>query len=718
MILDEKQTPQCTFDEPIDFSPEELGAVADAVNVLLKFPYLLGATRDIEGMFQAAFDIAEEVAGVDRCAYVSAREGSGFDVAASRSISFPSEQEDILFEPVHLARNAGKVLLLDGEKEDAFGPLCRSWNSRALAVFPLRREREFAGALLFGKERSHPFTGSQVRLLWVLAHHVEAALIQSEAVKALSFYSFLDPLTHLYNRRYFDNQIDKEIFRSRRNGKPFSLLMLDLDGFKTYNDRFLHSAGDVALQELAAILQDTVREVDTVSRMGGDEFAVILVESVAHGARDLARRLAERIGKHQLPGLEGTRTERLSVSIGIATFPADSFDKEDLVRKADRALYLAKSQGGGKVCLFHEIADVLSVKPSAADIPVQKIYSAARSVVDMDKFLEILLFTAMQGLSAARGSIVLLDEEGKFTIRAAVGFGNGDERFSPGTVIPPGAITSWVVERKEPLIVAGQSDMPLGKPLRRNGYCTDAFLAIPLVHEGILLGALHLTNRIDGKPFTREDAAVFDPIAREISAILFQGIDFQENVRGFSTTILRSLSSALELRFPFLAGHGQRVQGLAMQLARRIGLGEGETAALATAARIHDIGLVGIPGSILWKKRKLSAQELEVARKHPFLGAKMLEAIPGMEDTRRIVLEHQEFYDGSGYPYGLQGEEICRGARILCLAEFFDSITSERPHRGALRPEEATQIIRNSMGRLFDEEVCRAFLEREKPSRE
>ena len=82
-----------------------------------------------------------------------------------------------------------------------------------------------------------------------------------------------------------------------------------------------------------------------------------------------------------------------------------------------------------------------------------------------------------------------------------------------------------------------------------------------------------------------------------------------------------------------------------------------------------------------------------------------------MEEAGRIILEHQEYVDGSGYPYGLQGEEISVGARIVSLAEFYDSITSSRPHRGGLRKEEALQLVRNNMGTMFDEKICRAFLE-------
>lgn len=710
--LDYKNLRRCTFDHPLEITPSEIVSLATPINILLKSTYLLGPSRDIEGTFQSLFDIAEEIARVDSCAYISwSPDTNVFDPLVTRHVAPHKGNEPSFFAPAGMARHFEKVVHLDPARDPDILSICESWQCTSLVAFPLYGEREFVGALVFGKREPHPFKAIQIKLLWVLAIQAENHLVQSEAVKTLSFYSFLDPLTHLYNRRHFDSQLEKEISRSRRNGKPVALLMLDLDGFKTYNDRFQHAAGDIALQEFATILQNTVREVDTVARFGGDEFAVILVESGAEGAHDLAHRVIERVGKHLFLGMEDIRTERLTACVGIATFPADSFDKQDLVRKADRALYIAKNQGGGKVCLFHEIADLLSAKPSPSDIPIQKIFDAARSVVDMDKFLEILLFTAMQGLSAGRGSVVVIDPEGSYVLRAAIGFTNGEERFPPGTIVTPGAVTSWVVEHKAPLLVSGQSDMPLPNPLKKNGYRTESFLSIPLVHEGRLLGALHMTNKRDKQPFTREDLAAFEPISREVARVLFQGIAFRENVRSFSTSILQSLSSALELRFPFLLGHSGRVRDLSVKVGERLGLCEADLNTLGTAAVLHDIGIVGIPGTILSKNKKLTDQELEIARKHPLLGHKLLEGIPGLEKTRRVILEHQEFFDGSGYPYGMRGEEISLGARILSVAEFYDSITSERPHRGGLRREEALQLVRNGANTLFDRDVCRVFIE-------
>jgi len=707
-----KEFSSCTVEYPLEFTASEMSSLDGPINTLLKNSYLLGTPQDLDSGFQTIFDIAEDIGGVDCCGYYALEGDSDmFKAVVTRHIPPVEPPPASIFHPAAIVKYFGKAVLLDPAKDPQLFPYCKYFSATSVLIFPLRNERDLIGALVFGKHGAEPLSPVAVKILWVLTMQAENHLLQSEAVKALSFYSFLDPLTHLYNRRYFDNQLEKEILRSRRNGKSFSLLMLDMDGFKSYNDRFLHSAGDIALQEFAGILVDSVREVDTVCRYGGDEFAIIIVESNAEGARDLARRVIERVRKHLLPGIEDVRTERISASIGIASFPSDSFDSAGLIRNSDRALYMAKNQGGGNVCLFQEIGNLLALKQDPNDLPIQKVYNAARSVVDMDKFLEILLFTAMQGVSAGRGSIVVTDPDGDFILRAAIGFRNGEEGMLTGTSISPGAVTSWVVEHKAPLLISGQHDLPLPNPLKKNGYRTDSFLSIPLIHESRVLGALHLTNRKNRQPFAPEDLVTFQPIADEIAAILSQGMTFRDNIKTFSSSILNSLARALELRFPFLSGHSNRVSSLSRRAGEKLGLGSTVLDNLGMAASLHEIGIIGIPGTILHKKQRLSEQELEIARKHPFIGCKMLEGVPGMEGVRRIILEHHEYLDGSGYPYGLKGEEISLGGRILAVAEFYDSITSERPHRGKLRHEEALQLVRNGAGTLFDPAVANLFVE-------
>jgi HD-GYP domain-containing protein (c-di-GMP phosphodiesterase class II) len=192
-------------------------------------------------------------------------------------------------------------------------------------------------------------------------------------------------------------------------------------------------------------------------------------------------------------------------------------------------------------------------------------------------------------------------------------------------------------------------------------------------------------------------------------------MQFRENVRGFSLSILGSLSNALELRFPFLSGHCARVRDLSVRIGERMGLRGDDLDALRTGAELHDVGIVGIPGDLLAKKRRLNEREMEMARKHPYLGSKMLDGVPGLEAAGRTILEHHENFDGTGYPHGLRGEEISLAARILHVAEFYDSVVSDRPHRAGMPSAEALEMIRTGAGTLFDPAVAPLFA-RENPA--
>ena len=707
--------PRCTIDYSLDISPEEIVFLSGPINTLLKSSYLLGTTFDTESTIESLFDIAEEIAGVEESGFLVIPENSddNWELRVSRRINPapPPERMSHLVAPAAIAAHFGKPVSMDPEWGSWAAPICDAWSSRSLISFPLRRDREVVGAIVFGKRESHPFTNIQVKLLWALSMQAENYLHHSGSIKALSYYSFLDPLTHLYNHRFFDNQLDKEILRSRRTGEPFGLLMLSIDDFNKYNEKFPNASGDIALQEFAGILGGCVREVDIVSRLKGDEFAVILLDSNAEGGQALATRILQKFRQHLFPGAEDARTERLSASVGVASFPADSFNKSDLVWKAEQALSIAKARGGGRVCLCHEITGNGRINLPPLELPVQKIFDASRSVVDMDKFLEILLFTGMQGLGARRGSIVVKDPSGNFTLRAAVGFSRHEETVAVDRAFRPGAVTSWVIDHQIPLVVSDPDDSPLQPPQKKNGYSTTSFLSIPLIHAGRTLGAINLTNRTNQRPFTREDLQSFAPIASEIAGILDQGINFRENVRTFALSILGSLSAALELRFPFLAGHSSRVRDLSERIGQRMGMDTVELEALRIAAGLHDVGIVGIPGNLLAMKRRLNDLELEMIRKHPFLGAKLLEGVPGLEPVHRTILEHHENWDGSGYPYGLRGQDISLSARILSIAEYYDSIMSVRPYRVGLSPCDAMSMVRNGANTLFDPDIERTFEE-------
>jgi diguanylate cyclase (GGDEF)-like protein len=168
---------------------------------------------------------------------------------------------------------------------------------------------------------------------------------------ALEELSTHDALTGLDNYREFHRQLTEEAQRSLRYGRPFSLMMLDLDHFKTVNDSFGHLAGDEALRGLAALIRREVRPVDRIARYGGEEFAIILPETTPAGALATAERIREIVATRPIP-VNHERQVSLTVSIGLATFPDDADSEEKLVGAADQALYAAKHGGRDRVIQY------------------------------------------------------------------------------------------------------------------------------------------------------------------------------------------------------------------------------------------------------------------------------------------------------------------------------------------------------------------------------
>ena len=153
---------------------------------------------------------------------------------------------------------------------------------------------------------------------------------------------YTDDLTGLYNHRYLQVSLNREIRRAQRYGLKFSLLFLDLDRFKEINDNYGHLAGSAALQEVGRLLAACVRDVDTLFRFGGDEFAAILVETDDSTARIVAERIRKVIEGHAFLKEQKTPSY-VTVTAGFATFPTDTTEKEALLDLADQAMYVGKT---------------------------------------------------------------------------------------------------------------------------------------------------------------------------------------------------------------------------------------------------------------------------------------------------------------------------------------------------------------------------------------
>ncbi len=178
----------------------------------------------------------------------------------------------------------------------------------------------------------------------------------AEANARLGQLAVTDGLTGLYNHRHFHERLGLEVERAQRGGRPVSLLMIDVDHFKSYNDSYGHPAGDEILRQLSQVLSSERRANDVVARYGGEEFAVILVDSSKFTAAKIGEKLRADVFSHEFPRRprqdgRDNREGRLSISVGVATFPDDATGPEALVSAADTALYAAKRSGRNRIVL-------------------------------------------------------------------------------------------------------------------------------------------------------------------------------------------------------------------------------------------------------------------------------------------------------------------------------------------------------------------------------
>ena len=175
---------------------------------------------------------------------------------------------------------------------------------------------------------------------------------------------------------------------------------------------------------------------------------------------------------------------------------------------------------------------------------------------------------------------------------------------------------------------------------------------------------------------------------------------------------LTSLALAVDAKDQFTQGHSHKVSSYAVLIAEAIGLEGHEVEAVRLGAMLHDVGKVGIMESILNKNGPLNPDEWEAMKRHVEFGARLLEPLRGTESIREMVAHHHEFFDGSGYPEGLAGNQIPRGARIIAIADAYDTITSERTYKKARTPEEAFQELDRCGNAQFDPELVRIFISR------
>jgi diguanylate cyclase (GGDEF)-like protein len=219
----------------------------------------------------------------------------------------------------------------------------------SLISAPVTSEHRFLGILRLDYPLAGFFTQADLRFLVTIADLGAVALENSELFSRVQDLAIRDSLTALYTKGYLLKALTDECDRARLHNEAFSLLMIDIDFFKNYNDKFGHAAGDIVLKRLSAIICESLKGKNAIaSRFGGEEFCVILPGIYKTQAFALASSLRQRVENERI--LLRRQDTGVTLSIGIAAFPEDAQGQTELLYKADQAMYAAKQEGRNRVC--------------------------------------------------------------------------------------------------------------------------------------------------------------------------------------------------------------------------------------------------------------------------------------------------------------------------------------------------------------------------------
>lgn len=234
-------------------------------------------------------------------------------------------------------------------------------------------------------------------------------------------------------------------------------------------------------------------------------------------------------------------------------------------------------------------------------------------------------------------------------------------------------------------------------------------IALPLRQDNRLLGVLYGINCIDHGDFTSVDVQLLRAVADRLSSAL-ENQRLYDDLAALLIGLIHAVVNSIDAKDPYTFGHSERVAYLSRAIAQTIGLPEIECERVYLSGLLHDVGKIGVPDAILTKPGKLTAEEFDVLKKHPEIGERILLPIAQIRDLLPGVLYHHERMDGNGYPHRLAGRDIPRLGRIICLADSFDAMTTNRTYRTAIPVASAAAEIRRCSGNQFDPVLAEAFL--------
>jgi diguanylate cyclase (GGDEF)-like protein len=299
-----------------------------------------------------------EIIDCDGCAFLLIKDNSS-TILAERGFSktFGKRRIDVDMPVIkHIMQNRESISTGDIRSSTFAGCLPTGSLMRSLLCIPIIVNDEVHGIIHLDSLQKNAFDKEDIELTRLLAKEIAIAIERSILFSEVLDISIRDGLTESFNRRKFDVDLVAEIASAQQHQKPLSLMMVDIDWFKKYNDFHGHPKGDAILKKVTSTLIYNVRPFDSVYRYGGEEFTVLLPNTAREKAILVAKRLQQAVKLEDFDGeTESQPGGKFTISIGVATFPSDAKQQDELVQAADSALYRAKNSGRNTVSLCSDI---------------------------------------------------------------------------------------------------------------------------------------------------------------------------------------------------------------------------------------------------------------------------------------------------------------------------------------------------------------------------
>jgi len=571
----------------------------------------------------------------------------------------------------------------------------------------------------------------------------------SGTVRRLTELASTDVLTGLSNRRRFTEALEANFALATRQDSSLSLVIIDVDNFKFYNDTFGHSAGDLVLSVVAKHLTSICRSFDVVARYGGEEFAILLPATDAAQAMDCAERHRAAIASYPWP------LRQITASFGVSTLVRSTGNAEVLVEEADCALY--QSKRNGRNCVTHSrthgaagaTKGAKSVPQSSRTRPVRELPACAAAAGASTAAMPALkrndfVSNANPGTRSTSQGVTEAPPVDEAPWDALDRFIN---ELQNGKMIPDqyrtalgavceatGARVTFLCSEQTDVVLEMAGEHPLAPyecrdvtrwlaaELPRGGLCAipeDAFgrpatNASPPTTAAVFRvetprPAWLISLRFDGEPFLAADLRVMRVIWKLQTGQRRHSQVF-DNLKETLFGVVRCLSTAIDAKDTYTCGHSERVARIAVRLGEEMNLSRGEISDLYLAGLLHDVGKIGIRDQVLHKEGPLTAEEYAHIKEHPVTGERIIQNVTRLAYLRPGVRGHHERFDGKGYPDGLAGEGIPKMARILAVADSCDAMMSTRRYRPALAQVKIEEVFRDGSGTQWDPQIVEHFM--------